>query len=212
MCACGQRRLIGPSDPLPQQTAGGCGCTSARRWRVARAGAREGKGRRRRTLPQGRPCSTIRAARLNDRVRDGNGCDPRAIAADQFRICSHGMGIVRGEESQGWEALRVRSAHIWGRRSRLPVRPVWIRKETGQATRAISTARLSRSPCLHLRPIDVLVSNGPSEGLRPGSARLGGGFPLRCFQRFSRPNIATRRYPWQNSRYTRGQSIPVLSY
>ena len=49
------------------------------------AGGRfECKGRRRRTLPPGHPGSTIRAARLNDRVRDGNGCDPRAIVTDQF--------------------------------------------------------------------------------------------------------------------------------
>ena len=27
--------------------------------------------------------------------------------------------------------------------------------------RAISTARLNRSPCLHLRPIDVVVCDGP---------------------------------------------------
>jgi len=84
--------------------------------------------------------------------------------------------------------------------------------QTGQATRAISTARLRWLPILHLRPINVLVSNGPSEPLRAGKIRLGGGFPLRCFQRFSRPDVATRRYPWQNSRYTRGQSVPVLSY
>ena len=83
---------------------------------------------------------------------------------------------------------------------------------TGQASRAISTARLSMLPCLHLRPINVVVSNGPSESFRSGKIRLGGGFPLRCFQRFSRPDLATRRYPWRNSRYTRGQSTPVLSY
>jgi hypothetical protein len=83
---------------------------------------------------------------------------------------------------------------------------------TDQASRAISIARLSMLPCLHLRPINVVVSDGPSGSLRSGKIRLGGGFPLRCFQRFSRPNIATRRYPWQNSRYTRGQSVPVLSY
>jgi len=65
---------------------------------------------------------------------------------------------------------------------------------------------------LHLRPINVLVSNGPSEGLRPGKIGLGGSFPLRCFQRFSRPDVATRRCLWQDSRYTRGQSVPVLSY
>jgi hypothetical protein len=83
---------------------------------------------------------------------------------------------------------------------------------TDQAARAISTARLRRLPALHLPPIDVLVSNGPSEVLRPGSVRLGGGFPLRCFQRFSRPDVATRRCPGQDSRHTRGQSVPVLSY
>src|SRR5690606_19505007 len=73
----------------------------------------------------------------------------------------------------------------------------------GQATRAISTAWLSTLPCLHLPPIDVLVSNGPSEGLCPGSAHLGEGFPLRCLQRFSRPNVATRRCLWPDSRHTR---------
>jgi hypothetical protein len=40
------------------------------------------EGRRRRTLPPGFPGSTIRAARLNFRVRDGNGCVPRATATD----------------------------------------------------------------------------------------------------------------------------------
>ena len=41
-------------------------------------------GRRRRTLPPDLSGSTIRATRLNDRVRDGNGCDPRAIDTDQI--------------------------------------------------------------------------------------------------------------------------------
>ena len=38
------------------------------------------------------------------------------------------------------------------------------------------------------------------------------GFPLRCFQRLSLPNIATRRCSWRNNRITRGSSTPVLSY
>ena len=37
-------------------------------------------------------------------------------------------------------------------------------------------------------------------------------FPLRCFQRLSLPDIATRRCHWRDNRYTRGQSTPVLSY
>src|SRR5690606_27331356 len=47
--------------------------------------------------------------------------------------------------------------HLGGLRWPLPL-AIWA----GQASRAISTARLSTSPCLHLPPIDVLVSNGPS--------------------------------------------------
>ena len=38
------------------------------------------------------------------------------------------------------------------------------------------------------------------------------GFPLRCFQRLSLPNLATRRCNWRHNRFTIGLSIPVLSY
>ena len=38
--------------------------------------------RRRPTLPHSLPCSTIGAEGLNCRVRDGNGCFPFAIIAD----------------------------------------------------------------------------------------------------------------------------------
>ena len=39
---------------------------------------------------------------------------------------------------------------------------------------------------------------------------LEGGFPLRCFQRLSRPYIATLLRSWRNDRYTRGMFTPVL--
>src|SRR3954469_18027050 len=42
-------------------------------------------------------------------------------------------------------------------------------------------------------------------------AHLEEGFPLRCFQRFSLPNIATQRC-FVNSWHTRGWSTPVLSF
>jgi hypothetical protein len=41
---------------------------------------------------------------------------------------------------------------------------------------------------------------------------LEGGFPLRCFQRLSRPCIATLLRGWRHDRYTRGMFTPVLSY
>src|SRR6266567_4237045 len=86
------------------------------------------------------------------------------------------------------------------------------RPRRDQASRAISTARLKRSRALHLPPINVVVSHGPSGVSRPGSVHLGEGFPLRCIQRLSPRDIANRRCPWQDSRDTRGRFVRVLSY
>ena len=73
--------------------------------------------------------------------------------------------------------------------------------------RAIRTARLRELPHFHLRPINVMVYHGPR-----GRPRLEGGFLLRCLQQLSRPHLATQRCSWRNNWYTRGTSIPVLSY
>src|SRR5690554_3816607 len=43
-------------------------------------------------------------------------------------------------------------------------------------------------------------------------SNLGVGFALRCFQRLSLPDVATRRCSWHHNRYTSGRSSPVLSY
>ena len=45
-----------------------------------------------------------------------------------------------------------------------------------------------------------------------GKSHLQASFALRCFQRLSLPNLATRRCDWRHNRYTRGSSTPVLSY
>ena len=155
--------------------------------------------RRRRTLPPGYPSSTIRAVELNGRVRDGNGCSLYAI-------------VTSKEENRGRE--RVRACRN-GRSSPKRCSTLGEKPEgggTGQASRAISTAQLHVLPRFHLLPINVLVSYGPSETRRSGSIHLGRGFPLRCFQRLSRPDVATRRCSWRNNRYTSGRSFPVLSY
>jgi hypothetical protein len=55
-------------------------------------------------------------------------------------------------------------------------------------------------------------STGGLTWLPNGGSRLGEGFPLRCFQRFARPHVATRRCPLPNNRSTSGASSPVLSY
>ena len=78
---------------------------------------------------------------------------------------------------------------------------------TTESSRVISTARLRASQPLHLRPIKVVVSDHPV-----WKSHLGAGFALRCFQRLSLPDIATRQCSWRHNRHTRGQSNPVLSY
>jgi hypothetical protein len=81
-----------------------------------------------------------------------------------------------------------------------------------QTSRAISSARLKALQPVHLRPINQVVSLGPLGGLCPRSVHLGKSFPLRCFQRLSPRDIATGRYPWQDSPYTSGRFVSVLSY
>src|SRR5882724_8690812 len=82
----------------------------------------------------------------------------------------------------------------------------------GQAARPISTGKLRALPHFHIRPINHVVYVGSSGALRLGTPYLEGGFPLRCFQRLSRPNIATRRCRWRDNRNTIGSSNSVLSY
>ncbi len=76
--------------------------------------------------------------------------------------------------------------------------------------RPISTGPLNTSPCLHSRPINLIISKGSYSC--DGKSHLKGGFTLRCFQRLSLPHVATQLWPWQANWCTSGTSIPVLSY
>jgi hypothetical protein len=79
--------------------------------------------------------------------------------------------------------------------------------ESNQANRTISTGKLHALPHFHIRPINVVVFHGSQ-----GNARFEVGFPLRCFQRLSRPYIAMLHCRWRDNSSTRGTFIPVLSY
>src|ERR1051325_12067501 len=73
-----------------------------------------------------------------------------------------------------------------------------------EAYRTISTGQLR---ALLRLPLPAYRRGGlPRFSGRPG---LEVGFPLRCFQRLSRPYIATRHCGWRHNRSTRGTSIPV---
>ena len=78
--------------------------------------------------------------------------------------------------------------------------------EPASANRVIRTGKLNALLRLHIRPINVVVYH---DSMR---SNLEGGFPLRCFQRLSRPCIATLLHHWRDDRSTRGMFTPVLSY
>jgi hypothetical protein len=152
--------------------------------------------------------STIGAEGFHGRVRDGIGCwAPRyGHQVVQGHVCLPLRSPAKPGEGGVCEVSKVSYRE-----------PRWLwgfyrcaRASTGksdQAERAISTSRLNALPRFHPWPIDVMVYHGSSG--RPGFEVS---FPLRCIQRLSRPHIATRRCRWRDNRYTRGASIPVLSY
>ena len=108
--------------------------------------------------------------------------------------------LSQGQVSRG-QALGFAAAR--GRRG--PAEPGLPRASS--AGRAISTGQLQR--LAPLSPPAYRRGGLPRLSARPGFEE---GFPLRCVQRLSRPHLATRRCGWRHNRYTRGASLPVLSY
>lgn len=82
---------------------------------------------------------------------------------------------------------------------------------TGQKPRP-----LVRVGCTHCCASTSRLSHWSSTSgltwLSSGGSHLEVGFPLRCFQRFSAPEIATRLCQWLDNRHTSAPFIPVLSY
>ena len=167
--------------------------------------------------------STIGAEGFHGRVRDGIGCwAPRyGHQVVEAQLPANG-GAIRRAVCEVWKCL-IESRAVGLRRcvaspTALANRRCRFARESyrcarastgksNQAERAISTSWLHALLRFHPWPIDVMVYHGSSG--RPGFEVS---FPLRCIQRLSRPHIATRRCRWRDNRYTRGASIPVLSY
>src|SRR5215203_6228757 len=82
-----------------------------------------------------------------------------------------------------------------------------LSKFYGQAMGLISSGQLNALLRLHIHPITSWSSRSLT-----GRSNLGSGFTLRCIQRLSMLHLATERYGWRHNSYTRGGSIPVLSY
>ena len=95
------------------------------------------KSRQRPTLPHSHPCSTIGAERLNCRVRNGNGCGPLAMVTGKNKLNSRDRPtsfVLLSEFNEFY----------------------------GQASRPISTGKLNALLHLHIRPINLVVSEGSS--------------------------------------------------
>ena len=146
--------------------------------------------------------STIGAAALNGRVRDGIGCFARARATRPGKrrsALSRGPfgGAGRCCPRMRWK-ISVLCACAHGSLAS---------SGSNQAYRAISTGQLNALLRVHLRPIDVVVFHGSQ-----GRPCFEGGFTLRCLQRLSCPFIATLHCRWHDNRSTSGTFTPVLSY
>ena len=88
---------------------------------------------------------------------------------------------------------------------------VCLQHSCRSSPRVISIGQLNALLHLHFRPINDIVFVVPYS-IKDGRSYLRGSFTLRCFQRLSRPDVATQLCRWHDNWCTRGLSIPVLSY
>lgn len=146
-------------------------------------------------LSQGLSHSTIGAEEFNGRVRDGIG----------LRLFAKTTRPAKDKKTK--QAIFVwRLAPLIHSGLGL-FDPMDTENESNQANRTISTGKLHALLHFHTRPINVVVFHGSQ-----GNARFEVGFPLRCFQRLSRPYIAMLHCRWRDNSSTRGTFTPVLSY
>ena len=77
---------------------------------------------------------------------------------------------------------------------------------------AISNAQLRTLLCFHVRPINLVIFQGPYPVDPVGSLIFRRASHLDAFSAYPFRTSATRRCRWHDNRYTGGPSIPVLSY
>src|SRR5438552_4867277 len=146
---------MAPGDPQPARRKAGAPRPEKRR--AARGRLFFTMFRQRPTLPPRLQGSTIGAGGLNFRVRDGTGCLPSAIATETVSSC---------EPSGHPDELDSEREH------RKP------------SPRPISTGRLNTLPCVHLRPINLVVCEGPYRVVPVGDLILGRASHLDAFSAY----------------------------
>ena len=115
---------------------------------------------------------------------------------------SNNEGKIRGRQGPPKKARLKKKGSVPSRKEKY-----------GQASRPISIARLCASPRLRLRPIDPVLSRGPSAGSSPvGCLVLRRASRLDAFSGYPFPAWLPSACPWQDNWHARGRSTPVLSY
>ena len=194
-------------------------------WGVCSRGLPVRVMRRRTTLPHPVGCSTIAVPGLSFRVRNGTGRLSWAMAAANLGLSAGKQGVsrrrvaVRGPDNGRDSLLLTDRARV---RTVLPVRLRGALPGPAPHTLAGVWMWVASRP---LVPVGSTPRGASTSGLsttcsawglqRLGAAwnpYLGEGFPLRCFQRLSLPNVANRPRHWRDDRHTRGSSTQVLSY
>ena len=189
--------------------------------------------RRRATLPHPLECSTIAAPGLSYRVRNGTGRLTRAMTTAKPRS--------RNDNQNTWRPFRPLCYEPWRFGNRLAdAKQTLIVVSFSDHPNAYcrpgrsSTGKTRNQPqktvgmlCRRrpLVPVGSTPHGASTSGLSntcstcglqdledPWNPNLGAGFPLRCFQRLSLPNVANRPCRWRDNRHTRGSSTQVLSY
>jgi hypothetical protein len=145
-------------------------------------------GKRRRT--GFRRCATRhRASSARDGSRHERTCDERILTTPHAPP-EGGMHTAAGTNARRTLAVSLWTSRLVERGSLVDLRHQTRdgQRESGQANRPISTSPLSALPHVHAWPI----TSWSSRGLM-GRTVFEEGFTLRCFQRLSVPDIATRR-------------------
>ena len=160
--------------------------------------------------------STIGAARFNFSVRNGKRWSPRAIVAlflclsfsalPSGRRCGPDRDLtgsaLEGAAHSAFLCCRIRFRLSF---SLLESLSFGVSPEKG-------FGRLVPLGCHRCRCCTCGLSTQSSSATLVRRSYLGEGFALRCFQRLSLPDAATRPCPWRDNRLTGGLSNTVLSY
>ena len=143
--------------------------------------------------------STIGAEGFHGRVRDGIGWGTLAMATRPSQ-----QGSEDGSQEPGSQVFPG---------SRRLVPGAWCVSSDGDRGEfSSSIERLGPVSCTHCCASTSGLSTCWSCTALMARPGFEGSFPLRCFQRLSRPDIATRLCRWRDNRSTGGPSTPVLSY